>query len=157
WDIHPLVDENGTISHWVSYQHDITDRKRAEQSVININSEAEALYEDSHRTFVDIAETGEIVGANKSFRELIGLTKEELKTMKIWDVMPEKFGNLLKSNFKQVWKNEFGEGRHYSLMLMNKDGNPVQVEIQTKLMELNSGTFMRGDIRNLTLRKRVID
>ncbi|HAC14590.1 MAG TPA: PAS domain S-box protein [Bacteroidetes bacterium] len=157
WDIHPLVDEKGNISHWVSYQHDITDRKRAEQSVININAEAEALYEESHRTFVDIAEDGEIVGANKSFRELVGLTKEELKTMKIWDVMPEKFGNLLKSNFKQVWKNEFGEGRHYTIMLLNSDKNPVQVEIQTKLMELNSGTFMRGDICNLTLRKRVID
>lgn len=157
WDIHPLVDEKGNISHWVSYQHDITDRKRAEQSVININAEPEALYEESHRTFVDIAEDGEIVGANKSFRELVGLTKEELKTMKIWDVMPEKFGTLLKSNFKQVWKNEFGEGRHYSIILLNSDGNPIQVEIQTKLMELNTGTFMRGDIRNLTLRKRVID
>jgi PAS domain S-box-containing protein len=157
WDIHPLVDADGNVSHWVSYQHDITDRRRAEQSVIDINADSETLYEDSHRTFVDIAADGEIVSANKSFRELVGRKKEELIAMKIWDVMPEKFGNLLKSNFKQVWENEFGEGRHYALILLNSDGNPIQVEIQTKLMELSSGTFMRGDIRNLTLRKRVID
>lgn len=157
WDIHPLVDEFGKITHWVSYQHDITDRKRSEQSVINANAEQDELYEDSHKTYVDIAETGDIVGANKSFRELVGINKDELKSMKIWDVMPEKFGNLLKANFKQVYHNEFGEGRVYNLMLKGADGLPVQVEIETKLMVLTTGTFMRGDIRNLTLRKRVIN
>jgi PAS domain S-box-containing protein len=157
WDIHPLVDTSGKITHWVSYQHDITERKRSEQSVINANSEPETLYEDSHKTYVDIAENGDIVGANKSFRELVGYTKEELKTMKIWNVMPEKFGDLLKNNFKQVYHNEFGEGRIYNLILKGLDGVPVQVEIQTKLMDVTVGSFMRGDIRNLSLRKKVIN
>lgn len=157
WDIHPLVDASGKITHWVSYQHDITERKRSEQSVINANAEQEELYEDSHKTYVDISETGDIVGANKSFRELVGFTKEELKTMKIWDVMPDKFGDLLKSNFKQVYHNEFGEGRVYNLVLKGTDGAPVQVEISTKLMNVTSGSFMRGDIKNLSLQKKVIN
>jgi PAS domain S-box-containing protein len=157
WDIHPLVDASGKITHWVSYQHDITERKRSEQSVINSNAEQEDLYEDSHKTYVDISESGEIVGANKSFRELVGFGKEELKTMKIWDVMPDKFGDLLKSNFKQVYHNEFGEGRVYNLVLKGTDGAPVQVEISTRHMNLTSGSFMRGDIKNLSLQKKVIN
>ena len=57
WDIHPLLDEHGNITHWVSYQHDVTERKRAELSVLNTNADTEELYEDSpKRTIVDLAE-----------------------------------------------------------------------------------------------------
>lgn len=32
WDIHPLTDENGEVSHWISYQNDITVRERPEKT-----------------------------------------------------------------------------------------------------------------------------
>jgi PAS domain S-box-containing protein len=156
WDIHPLVDEKGNITHWVSYQHDITDRKRAELSVINTNAEADELYEDSKRTIVDFAVDGKILTANKSFRELVGYQKEELQTAHIWDVMPGKFGNSLKSQFERLWKDEFANGNTYRMMLKHQSGVPIQVEIQTKKVELDGSVFVRGDIRNLTLRKRVL-
>jgi PAS domain S-box-containing protein len=156
WDIHPLLDEKGNITHWVSYQHDITDRKRAELSVINSNAEVDELYEDSKRTIVDFAEDGRILTANKSFRELVGYQKEELQAVRIWDIMPEKFGGSLKSQFERLWKDEFADGKTYHILLRHKNGLPVQVEIQTKKVALDGGVFVRGDIRNLTLRKRIL-
>jgi len=156
WDIHPLLDEKDNITHWVSYQHDITDRKRAELSVINSNAEADELYEDSKRTIVDFAMDGNILTANKSFRELVGYHKEELQTARIWDVMPEKFGSSLKSQFERLWKDEFAEGKTYRMMLRHQNGLPIQVEIQTKKVSLDGIVFVRGDIRNLTLTKKVL-
>ncbi len=156
WDIHPLVDEAGNITHWVSYQHDITERKRAELSVLNINSDSDELYEDSKRTIVDFAEDGSLISANKSFRELLGYQKDELTTLKIWDLMPLKFGKSLKKQFPRLWSEEFAKGNTYRMMLKNRNGVPVQVEIQTRKMDLSTGVFVRGDISNLTLRKRVL-
>jgi PAS domain S-box-containing protein len=157
WDIHPLVDEKGNITHWVSYQHDITDRKRAELSVINTNAEADELYEDSKRTIVDFASDGKILSANKSFRELVGYQKEELQSAQIWDVMPDKFGKSLKSQFNRLWNEGFSDGKIHRMMLRHRTGHPIQVEIETKKVELNDSVFIRGDIRNLSLRKRVLD
>ncbi|MCH8525176.1 MAG: PAS domain S-box protein [Balneolales bacterium] len=157
WDIHPLLDSDGNITHWVSYQHDITERKRAELSVINSNAETDELYEDSKRTIVDLAENGAVVSANKAFREMIGYHKDEIKNTFIWDLMPLKFGNSLKAQFERIWKEEFSQGKTYRMMLRHKNGLPVQVEIQTKKMDLNTGEFVRCDVRNLTLRKRILN
>lgn len=157
WDIHPLLDASGNITHWVSYQHDITERKRAELSVINTNAETDEHYEDSKRTIVDLAENGAVVSANKAFREMIGYHKDEIKDAFIWDLMPVKFGNSLKAQFDRIWREEFSKGKTYRMMLRHKNGLPVQVEIQTKKMDLNTGEFVRCDVRNLTLRKRILN
>jgi PAS domain S-box-containing protein len=156
WDIHPLVNEKGNVSHWVSYQHDITERKRAELSILSNATDTDELYEDSKRTILDLGEDGSIVGANKAFRDMIGYFKEEIKNAKIWDVMPVKFGNSLQTQYSRLWKEDFQQGKTYRMMLRNKNGLPIQVELQTKLMEVSSGTFMRCDVRNLTLRKRIL-
>lgn len=157
WDIHPLLDDNGKITHWVSYQHDITDRKRAELSVMNTNVDTDELYEESKRTIMDLDAEGTVVSANKSFRDLVGYKKEELRTMKIWDLMPEKFGQVIKTRYDHLWHKEFGNGQKYSLILNNHQGMPVQVEITTKHMDLNNGPIVRADVSNLSLRKKVMN
>jgi PAS domain S-box-containing protein len=156
WDIHPLVNENGEARHWVSYQHDITERKRAELSILSHATDTDELYEDSKRTILDLGEDGSIVSANKAFRDMIGYFKEEIKNAKIWDVMPVKFGQSLQSQYDRLWQEDFQQGKTYRMMLRHKNGLPIQIELQTKLMEVPSGSFMRCDVRNLTLRKRIL-
>lgn len=157
WDIHPLLDTTGNITHWVSYQHDITERKRAELSILNTNAEIDELYEDSKRTIVDLDRDGTISSGNKAFRELIGYHKDEIKDLHIWDVMPHKFGDSLKSQFSRLWSEEFSQNKTYRIMLRHKNGLPIQAEIQTKLMDLSTGLLVRCDVRNLTLRKRILN
>jgi PAS domain S-box-containing protein len=156
WDIHPLVDEQGEITHWVSYQHDITERKRAELSILNINADQDELYEDSKRTIVDLGADGSIVSANKAFRELLGYQKEDLGTRKIWETMPAKFGASLKMQYNRLWNEDFAEGKTYRMILRHQNGLPIQVEVQTRKMDVSTGVFIRCDVRNLTLRKRVL-
>jgi len=156
WDIHPLTDEEGNITHWVSYQHDITERKRAEEQVVDSNIEFDDLDEESKRTLVDMDEQGNIVMANKSFRELVGYDKEELKKVKAWDLLPRKFHNSLKGRFDDVMNEEDFDGKTYRIIVLHKSGVPIQVEINTKLMRLKEQTLIRGDIRNITLQKRIL-
>lgn len=156
WDIHPLLDESGEITHWVSYQHDITERKRAELSILNSNADQDELYEDSKRTIVDLGQDGGIVSANKAFREMLGYPKDELTGKKIWDVMPQKFGHTLRVQYDRLWDDDFANGKSYRMMLRHQSGLPIQAEVQTKKMDVSTGVFVRCDVRNLTLRKRVL-
>lgn len=156
WDIHPLIDQDGKVTHWVSYQHDITERKRAEQNIFEGDVDINDVYESAKRTIVDVDRNGNIIFANKSFRELSGYTKEELSKHKLWELLPNKQQRALASQFSQIWENESDE-RKISVILRHKNGSPVQVEFQFKKMDLDSGTIMRADAKNLSLRKKVME
>ena len=84
WDIHPLTDNKGEITHWVSYQHDITERKRSEKKVVDSQVEFDRLKEESKKTLVDIDIQGNIITSNKAFRDLTGFDEDELKMKKVW-------------------------------------------------------------------------
>ncbi len=156
WDIHPLVDENGKITHWVSYQHDITERKRVEQSLIDSKVEMDDFYESSKRTIMDVASDGSIRYANKSLQELLGYEKEELQKMKIWEIMPEKHGDLLKYRFNDLWNEDFSTQPDYRFIFQHRSGLPVQVEANIRPLELKNEKMMRTEISNVSLRKKVL-
>lgn len=156
WDIHPLVDEDGKITHWVSYQHDITERKRVEQTLIDSKVETDDFYESSKRTILDVAYDGSIRFANKSIQELLGYENEELKKMKVWDIMPRKHGDLLKSRFEDLWKEDFSSQPDYRFILQHKGRLPIQVEANIKPLELQNEKVMRIEMSNISLRKKVL-
>ncbi len=156
WDIHPLVDEDGKITHWVSYQHDITERKRLEQSLVDSKVEMDDFYETSKRTILDLAEDGSIRFANKSLLELVGYEKEELKKMKFWDIMPDKHGQIVKDRFEELWKANFKTQSDYRFILQHKGGLPIQVEANIQPLELKTEKVMRTEVSNVSLRKKVL-
>ena len=156
WDIHPLVDHDGKITHWVSYQHDITERKRVEQSLVDSKVDMDDFYETSKRTVLDVAADGSIRFANKSLLELIGYEKEELQKMKVWEIMPDKHGQILKDRFQDLWDEDFSSQPDYRFILQHKSGLPVQVEVGVKPLELKEEKVMRMEISNISLRKKVL-
>jgi len=155
WDIHPLTNDDGEITHWVSYQHDITERKRAEKTLVDTNIDFDKLVEESKRTLIDVDEQANIVMANKSFRDLIGYDKEELKRMKVWDLLPRSFGKSLKKRFKTVAEEDF-DNESYRIIARHKSGAPLQLEVHTKLLKLHDQLIVRGDVKNITLQKKVL-
>ncbi len=156
WDIHPLEDEDGNITHWVSYQHDITERKRAEEAILERDVDTDDLYESSKKTIVDFDDESRILYANKAFRELVGYNKEELKRMKIWDIVPEKQKHALVNEFKKLWNEELASGKTYRILISRKNGMPIQVEIFVRLMKSDERTVLRAEVTNISLRKKVL-
>ena len=157
WDIHPLTDADGNITHWVSYQHDITERKRAEKVLVDTNVEFDDLKEESQRTVLDVDEQGNIVMANKSFRELVNYDKDELKQIKVWDLFPKKYRKSLKNRFENGLDTQSFEGQHFKGIIKHKSGVPIQIQGRTKVMDLKDQTLIRAEIKNISLQKRIMD
>lgn len=157
WDIHPLTDSDGNITHWVSYQHDITKRKRAEEHVVDQKIDFDDLREESQRTVVDVDVQGNIVMANKAFRELIGYSKDELKQVKVWDLFPDKYMSSLKGRFDEQDEDAYFDGEEFKGLIMHKDGVPVQIKGSTEILDLKDQKLIRAEIENISLQKRIMN
>lgn len=155
WDIHPLTNSEGEITHWVSYQHDITERKRSEEKLVDTQVEFDKLVEESKKTLIDLDEQGNIVTSNKSFRDLVGYNDEELKKLKFWDILEEEFIEQFKLKFSEFKPSDF-DGASYSLELKNKQGKSLEVKARARLLTSSGQTIVRVAFENKSLQKRIM-
>jgi PAS domain S-box-containing protein len=156
WDIHPIYNDKGELTHWVSYQHDITTKKRAEATYVEQNADFDNMDELSKRTLVDFDPEGRIIYANKAFRALSGYEKEELGRMSIWDIISSRHAHSLKARFSAVDQPNELEKNKIKTVITHKSGLPIQVEIRCHHHELTEGRLIRANIQNLTLQKRIL-
>lgn len=156
WDIHPIYNEHGDLTHWVSYQHDITTKKRAEAAYVEQDADFATMDELSKRTLVDFDPEGRIIYANKAFRALSGYEKEELSRMSIWDIISNRHAHSLRARFMAVDEPNELERSKIKTVITHKSGLPIQVEIRCHHHELTEGRLIRANIQNLTLQKRIL-
>ncbi|MGN8225719.1 PAS domain-containing protein [Gracilimonas sp. BCB1] len=156
WDIHPLTNSKGEITHWVSYQRDITERKETSKLVFDANLDFENLVEESKKTFVDLDVQGNIVSSNNSFKTLLGYDADELKSVKIWDLVIEDYQEEMKSLFSDFDSKKV-EDKEYSWDFIQKGGETVKLEGTINYFVSNDETIIRVHFDNISLRNRIIE
>lgn len=157
WDIHPLFDEDGNPTHWVSYQHDISKRKCAEQQFIDTKIEFDKLREKAHCITVDIDSTGSITAANQAFCKMLGYDKDTLKGHKVWDLASQKDKQALREYFQETDVGAGIEQSEFEGKLKHKAGIPIQIKGQVRPLNLKDGKIIRAEIQNISLQKKVRD
>jgi len=155
WDIHPLTNEKGEITHWVSYQHDITERKRSEKKVVDSEMEFDKLREESKKTLIDVDEQGNIVTSNKAFRDLAGYADEELKKFKFWEILEDELIESYKHKFDSFKPSDFND-RSYEMVIKNKKGEPVEVKASARILTVHGQKIVRMSFENKSLQKRIM-
>lgn len=157
WDIHPITDEEGNPTHWVSYQHDISKRKRAEQQLIDTKVEFDDLREQAHSTTIDVNLEGTIISANRAFCALTGYEKEELQQTKIWGLFPEKYATSLKKRFSQSDLESNLNNLVLEGVINHKSGIPLQVRGKTQVLDLRDKKIVRTQVQNISLQKKIVE
>lgn len=156
WDIHPLTNAQGEITHWVSYQRDITDRKETSKLVFDSNLDFDNLVEESKKTFVDLDVQGNIVSSNSSFKNLLGYDADELKTVKIWDLVTQEDQAKLKTLFADFDPKNIGE-ESYIWEFVQKGNDTVKLKGNINYFVSNEETIIRVHFDNISLRNRIIE
>lgn len=80
-DVQPIHDDAGTLTHFVSIQHDITERRRYEQKLLEQDARKRSLVEDASDGIVAVDARGTIVYANRSYERISGLARETVRGM----------------------------------------------------------------------------
>lgn len=155
WDIHPLTNNEGEVTHWVSYQHDITERKRSERKLMDTEMEFDQLIEESKKTLMDLDVQGNIISSNKSFRDLIGFDDDELKIRKFWTLLSDQYVEQYRHKFDSLKPGDF-DNQMFDFALINKRGAEIEVKAYSRLVTFNDQQVIRISFENRSLQKRIM-
>lgn len=154
WDIHPLENDKGEITHWVSYQHDVTERKNAEFNMgFDPATEYDKLDELGKSIIVDFDQQANIVYANKAFREMSGYQMDSLKTKKAYDILLEGSPKLNASFFESADDSKITS----NYTLVQASGKEITVKVEASWLSVDGQPLFRTRITNLSLQSRVLD
>lgn len=145
-----LKDDNNNIVGTLSSGEDITERKIAEQQLID----AKELAEESEKRFRTIAEqstegitvadmAGRYVYVNKTFCDMSGYSREELLQMTVFDM-------AAKRNESEFHNKENVSGKKRVFVLQKKDGTLYHTEITGTNIEINKQKLVLGSIRDIS-------
>jgi PAS domain S-box-containing protein len=144
----PVHRRDGSTQEWVGCCADITERKRAEESLklfrVLIDQSDDAI------EVVD-PQTGQYLDVNETAGSRLGYSREEMLSMNIADIgdaqmgpsyRPDILKDLQKSGSKII------EGRH-----RRKDGSTFPVEVNTKYIHLERD-YLVAVVRDITMRQQ---
>jgi PAS domain S-box-containing protein len=146
--------EDGTLVS--SAIRDITDRKRAEEKVAELNDRFRALLETAPDAMVLVNREGRMVLVNAETEKLFGYARVELLGNMVEMLVPPRFRDQHPHHrgryFADPKVRPMGVG--LELYGLRKDGSEFPVEISLSKIETEDGMLVSSAIRDITARKR---
>jgi PAS domain S-box-containing protein len=136
-------------------QKEITERKQMEEALRKSETRYQRLYESMTDCFVQVAMSGEILDANRSYLDMLGYTEEEMRKLRYQDITPAKWHEMEQKIIEtQVMAQGYSDV--YEKEYIRKDGTVFPVELRTYLLRNTDGTpsGMWAIIRDITMRKQ---
>ncbi|MHB8897070.1 MAG: PAS domain S-box protein, partial [Candidatus Geothermincolia bacterium] len=138
-----------------AFVKDITERKRAEETLKKSEERFRTLYESSIDGIVNLDTEGRIADANKAYLDMLGYTLEEVSGLTYRAITPEKWHEM-EDALVETQVNVRGYSRLYEKEYIRKDGTvfPVSVRRWVTKDETGQATGIWSIVRDVTDRKR---
>lgn len=133
--------------------HDITERKRAEEKIKESEKKFKTIF-DNARDGILLAEveTQKFYLANEALCQMLDYSLDEIKTLGIEEIHPEKDLPYVMEQFEKQRRKEISIAR--DVPLKKKDESVIYVDINSVPITLGEKTCMLGMFRDITERKR---
>jgi len=152
----PLIDSHETLRGRIFYFRDISERKRAEESVRRSEWRYRNLYESMMDAFVQVDLSGHFQEWNPAFERLVGYTREELSHLTYQELTPERWHHLEAEWVESLVLTQ-GLSDLFEKEYRRKDGTLVPVEVRASLVfdASNQAVGMWGIVRDISERRRL--
>jgi len=146
-----LKDKNGKIINYVSSQHNITERKRAEDALRESEERYRAIFNQAADSIVLVdGETGDLVEFNEKTYENLGYTREEFKKLKIPDFEAIEFAEEVAKHIKKIIRkgSDVFETKHRT-----KGGEMRNILVSSRAISIEGRDFVQSIWSDITERK----
>ena len=151
------INDNAGLSNVqiIINSRDLTDRKHAEEALRESEEKYRVLMNDASDAILLIDTETNIVDVNKKTEQLTGYTKNELLTMKIFQLHPEEELERITVSFKEGMQK--GSAVINDLPILRKDGKTVPADITGNNVVFTGKQMGLAVFRDITERKLAED
>jgi PAS domain S-box-containing protein len=151
--ISAVTDSKGNVTNAIIQEVDITDRKRAEEALVNSEIRYRRLFETAQDAILILdADTNKIIDANQFIKDLLGYNPEELLGKALWEIGELKDTLACKISYQELQTKGYIRCEH--VPLITKDGRHVDVEVVANAYQVDNNRIIQCNIRDITERKR---
>jgi PAS domain S-box-containing protein len=145
-----LPDKENTIT--LSFR-DVTEKRALERRLRESEEKYRIMIEKANDGIIIIQE-GLIKFANKKFQEMLGYTAGEVKSLDYKKILaPEEYDPNREVFWKELTEKELS--RPFSISLMNRYGNRIEVEVSAAPIEFKGRPAYQVFLRDITRRKQL--
>src|SRR6266851_2048640 len=152
----PLRDETGAIRGALTVLRNITEHKRAHQSLVDSEQMAQAIINTALDAFVQTDEAGVILDWSPHAEAMLGWTRSEAIGAKAEDlIVPE-----LQRDSNNQWVKQFlhdvgigAKGWRFEAPLLHRDGSEIFTEMSLTELRRGEGHIINAFIRDITQKR----
>lgn len=151
----PVCDVDGKVTHIIGIVHDITEHKRAEESLRLSEEKFSSLMYYSPIGKTIVASDGHLLEINPAFSKIIGYTKEELLAIDFQTITHPDDLQISLYYFSKLLNREV-ESYQLEKRYIHKDGHIIWAELNTSMVWNIDGTprYCFSQIQDITERKQ---
>ena len=131
-----IHDDSGNPDKIIGSIQDITRRKKAEQELQESEQRYRQLFESTSDIQVFIDTYGNILNSNLNFLEGIDYTEQELQSMKLQDLVPEKYLTGVDEFLAAIQK---GQNQSGLMSVLNKNGQQFVLSYEASVVRDEEG------------------
>jgi two-component system, cell cycle sensor histidine kinase and response regulator CckA len=143
WQVVPVADDTGRLTHSIAVLRDTTLRRRAEQALRESEERFRGLFEQAADAILVIEESGQIVDANRRACTCLGYSTEELARMRMTDLDAG-------SRFVDIGLGDTSTAEYW---YRRKDGSEFPVEVRYAMLEAAGRRLKLALVRDVTRRR----
>jgi PAS domain S-box-containing protein len=134
----------------------ITERKAAEEHLVQMEGRYRGLLEAAPDAMVVVNQAGEIVLVNVQAEKQFGFRRDELVGQKVMNIIPEGFAERLIADATRSTAEALAQqiGMGIELSGRRKDGTEFPIEIMLSPLESAEGILVTAAIRDISARKK---
>jgi PAS domain S-box-containing protein len=146
-----IKDANGKIIHSISVQSDITERKQADDAMMETKQRYQTIVDNINDALYIFDFQGNIIEVNENACKMLGYNRQELIGANLSKIDNRENGEKIPERIKIVLshKSLLFEGNY-----IRKDGTTLPVEVSVKVVSYEGNGVIQGFARDISERKR---
>jgi PAS domain S-box-containing protein len=150
--IDPIRDDAGTLIGFAKVTRDITERRKAQQALLESAQMARGIVDTALDAFVQIDDAGAVLEWNPQAEAVFGWTRAEVlgRSLAALIVPPAQRASYQKMLGRFIRSEEQRMGRRLQLQALRRDGTEITVELSVTALRSGQRYVFNGFIRDVT-------